>query len=314
MRPGVYAALCGGLGALQMGGAATVAGLTGAYLDGSFDLDGHTVSCALSMKSASACTAAYVSATASILLSLLLVAMQCATAEGRVGMGFCGPILSSVGFFWWIAFAASATSAASGAAHWDEPGSNLAQYRTGVLGVSWACAALFMVSFFVSAAAAAAATRARNKLSEVHASMLRASPSKRFTQPAASPPSSPAKSCKSVSSAYEPFAESPKKWVQPANPRAAHCPVTSDGHRTLLLVEGEPVPLSPNLSPMGSPLAGRSPMHSFKRSPGGSPVAGRSPLARSLTHGAGSGSVGSFSNVLLPPGMPGSQQLWGTQD
>lgn len=60
----------------QMGAAATVAGLTGAYLDGSFDLDGHAVSCALSMKSASACTAAYVSATASILLSLLLVAMQ----------------------------------------------------------------------------------------------------------------------------------------------------------------------------------------------------------------------------------------------
>lgn len=293
-----------------------MAGLTGAYLDGSFDVDGHSVSCALSMKSASACTAAYISATASILLSVLLVAMQvrsaplqpatckrclpmpasavrdglsilgfatlpllcsrllhvphplcgcpcsahlqCATAEGRVGMSFCGPMLSVVGFFWWIAFAASATSAASGAAHWDEPGSSLSQYRTGgaapacaaaaaaavewlnsagcngrhrmhavrrsvprpaalarclsltpsapahagVLAISWACAALFMVSFFVSAAAAAAAARARSKQSEAHASMLRASPSKRFVQPAASPPSSPAKSCKSFNSAY----------------------------------------------------------------------------------------------------------------
>lgn len=291
-----------------MGAAATVAGLTGAYLDGSFDVDGHSVSCALSMKSASACTAAYISATASILLSVLLVAMQCATAEGRVGMSFCGPMLSVVGFFWWIAFAASATSAASGAAHWDEPGSSLSQYRTGVLAISWACAALFMVSFFVSAAAAAAAARARSKQSEAHASMLRASPSKRFVQPAASPPSSPAKSCKSFNSAYEPFAESPKKWVQPANPRSAHCPVTSDGRRTLLLVEGEPVPLSPSLSPSSSPLAGRSPMHSFQRSPAGSPLAGRSPLARSLTHGGGSGSVGSFSHVLLPPGMARSQQ------
>ncbi|KAL4422127.1 hypothetical protein ABPG77_003412 [Micractinium sp. CCAP 211/92] len=291
-----------------MGAAATVAGLTGAHLDGSFDLDGHTVSCALSMKSASACTAAYVSATASILMSVLLVAMQCATAEGRVGFSFCGPMLSVVGFFWWIAYAASATAAASGAAHWDEPGSNLSQYRTGVLAVSWVCAVLFMVSFFVSAAAAAAAARARSKLSEAHSSVLRDSPSKRFMQPAASPPSSPAKSCKSFSSAYEPFGESPKKWVQPANPRTAHCPVTSDGRRTLLLVEGEPVPLSPNLSPSSSPLAGRSPAHSFRHSPSGSPMAGSRLLSRSLTHGGGSGSVGSFSNVLLPPTMPRSQQ------
>lgn len=58
-----------------------MAGLTGAHLDGSFDLDGHTVSCALSMKSASACTAAYVSATASILMSVLLVAMQVRYAD-----------------------------------------------------------------------------------------------------------------------------------------------------------------------------------------------------------------------------------------
>src|SRR5690349_13968268 len=57
--------------------------------------------------------------------------LQCATAEGRVGMSFCGPILSAVGFFWWIAFAASATSAAGGAAHWDQPGFSLQQYRTG---------------------------------------------------------------------------------------------------------------------------------------------------------------------------------------
>lgn len=228
----------------------------------------------------------------------------------------------------------------------------------GVLAVSWTCVVLFMVSFFVSAAAAAAASRARTKLSEAHASVLRGLPSKRFAQPAASPPGSPAKSCKSFSSAYgevgralckerfarahnhahyrraglpspctcscarylstpcqlplasnvspatpaEPFAESPKKWVQPANPRTAHCPVTSDGRRTILLLDGEPVPLSPNLSPSSSPLAGRSPAHSFRRSPDGSP------LARSLTHGGGSGSVGSFSHVLLPPGVARSQQ------
>lgn len=61
----------------------------------------------------------------------LPLSLQCATAEGRVGFSFCGPMLSVVGFFWWIAYAASATAAASGAAHWDEPGSNLSQYRTG---------------------------------------------------------------------------------------------------------------------------------------------------------------------------------------
>jgi hypothetical protein len=100
--------------------------------------------------------------------------------------------------------------------------------------------------------------------------------------------------------------------VQPPNPRiaAAHIAVTSDGLRTLLLVEGEsePVPLSPNLSPMGSPVYGRSPTHSpMHRSPAQSPTA-RSPLHRSMTgaSGASGTAVGTFSTILLPQG---SQQL-----
>jgi len=38
------------------------------------------------------------------------------------------------------------------------------------------------------------------------------------------------------------------------------------------------------------------------QSPVHSPMAARSPLHRSLTHGSGSGAVGTFSNVLLPQG------------
>lgn len=97
--------------------------------------------------------------------------------------------------------------------------------------------------------------------------------------------------------------ESPKKWAQPYSKRS-HA-VTSDGLRTLLLVGGEPVPLSaatsPSLSPVHSPTA-RSPL-------------ARSPLARALqsaTGQTGSGaSVGSFRHVLLPrvlPGPPGGAE------
>ena len=168
---------------MQMGAAAAVAALIGRFLDGAFPLDDtgdHMVSCALSMKSASACTAGYISSVVSILLSLALIALQasavgrlhggvgrwgtmlvqhcrcagqhqpnmtllaaaaaaaaaplsrlpvqCATAEGRAGMGFCGPILSAVGFFWWVAYAGSATSAAMGAGRWED---SLDSYRYG---------------------------------------------------------------------------------------------------------------------------------------------------------------------------------------
>lgn len=55
---------------------------------------------------------------------------QCATAGGRAErLAFCGPILSSVGFFWWLAYGAAATSAQAGADHWQ---TELAPYRAGV--------------------------------------------------------------------------------------------------------------------------------------------------------------------------------------
>jgi hypothetical protein len=80
----------------------------------------------------------------------------------------------------------------------------------------------------------------------------------------------------------EPFkeSESPKKWMQPANPHSTRFAVTSDGHRTLLVVGGQPVPLSPSPS--------------LTQSPSVSPKA-RSPTYRGLQSSA------SFTNVLLPP-------------
>lgn len=56
--------------------------------------------------------------------------LQCGTAEGRLSLGFCGPILSSIGFFWWLAYAAAATAAAVSASQW-ESFAYLAPYRTG---------------------------------------------------------------------------------------------------------------------------------------------------------------------------------------
>ena len=87
--------------------------------------------------------------------------------------------------------------------------------------------------------------------------------------------------------AAEPFeSDSPKKWAQPYNARSS-VTVTSDGLRTLLVVDGEPVPLSPNLSPIHSPThsPARSPVH--RSLP---PVATRGPGA------------GTFSNILLAQG------------
>ena len=116
----------------------------------------------------------------------------------------------------------------------------------------------------------------------------------------------------------DPFdADTPKKWVQPMNPRAAatHIAVTSDGLRTLLLVEGEtePVPLSPNLSPMGSPMH-RSPLASpvhrslahIATHAGAAAEPRQSPVARlqlqRLTSGSGGTAVGAFSTIVLPQG------------
>ena len=72
--------------------------------------------------------------------------------------------------------------------------------------------------------------------------------------------------------------------------------MTSDGLRTLVLMGGEPVPLSCATSPAMSPAA----------SPSQSPMA-RSPMARGnsalLQGSGGSGAVGvgTFSNVIMPP-------------
>lgn len=87
---------------------------------------------------------------------------QCATAEGRFGLGFCGPMLSLLGFFWWLVYGATATSAALGAAASD--GGALTTARTAVVALAWALMVLFMTSFLLSAAAASAAARARAKL------------------------------------------------------------------------------------------------------------------------------------------------------
>lgn len=129
---------------------------------------------------------------------------QCATAEGRFGLGFCGPILSLVGVFWWLAYGAAATSAALAAGSWD---SSLTSYRTAVVALSWALMCTFITAFFLSAAAASAAARARAKLDATlagtahpgAASAVRIDPAlaiklKRFNQPMASPPVSPSKS------------------------------------------------------------------------------------------------------------------------
>ena len=41
--------------------------------------------------------------------------VQCAAAEGRSGLGFTGPMLSALGFFWWTVYAATISSAAGSA-------------------------------------------------------------------------------------------------------------------------------------------------------------------------------------------------------
>lgn len=119
----------------QIGLAGALSGVVAGYLSGDFPLDGaeagHTVTCGLSYRGDGVCTAAFASTAVSVLLSLLILAFQCAavSADGSAPRGatFCGPILSLIGFAWWLAFGAAATSAALSAAQWD---SSLTAYRT----------------------------------------------------------------------------------------------------------------------------------------------------------------------------------------
>lgn len=114
--------------------------------------------------------------------------------------------------------------------------------------------------------------------------------------------------------------DSPKKWAQPLSKRK-HIAVTSDGLRTLLLVGGEPVPLSAATSPAHSPYSlspAQSPLSTSRIPVARSPLArsplARSPLARatsspavqrSLLQGSGGSGAGAFTTVLLPPeGLP----------
>lgn len=71
-------------------------------------------------------------------------------------------MLSLLGFFWWLVYGATATSAALGASDFDD--GSFSVYRTAVVALSWSLMILFMTSFFLSAAAASAAARARAKL------------------------------------------------------------------------------------------------------------------------------------------------------
>ncbi|KAI7839426.1 hypothetical protein COHA_006827 [Chlorella ohadii] len=311
----VWATSVCGVGVAQLALAASISGVVGAYLTGEFEVDdAHTATCGLSMHGSSVCTAAFVGTAVSVVLSLLMMAMQCAAVDGRAErLAFCGPILSAIGFFWWLAYGAAATSAQAGASHWQ---TELATYRAAVVGMSWGLMCLFIVSFFLSSASASAAARERAALEEKlagpapsskhphHAELetrlaIKMGAVKRFNQPLASQPSSPSKSSARsfASSVFDPFSESeaPKKWVQPSGGRKQWT-ITSDGLRTLVLLDGEPVPLSVASSPAASspaqsPFQGNSPAISPSHSPMArdhSPSA-RSPLSRCAS-GAGGGS------------------------
>lgn len=278
MKPIVGAAACAMLGVCQIALACAVSAVLGRYLYGSFPIPNsdYTAQCGLGMTSTSVCTAAFVSTAFTLCLCLIIIGMQCAAADGQTRYGFAGPLLSLLGFVWWAAYGAAATSAANTGNQLDP---SLTSYRTAVVAISWCTMGLFIPSFLVSAMTVSAAARASAKLTE----SLNGS-SRRFSQPA-SPPVSPCKSNKSFGSAYEPFKESdsPKKWVQPHNAHSKSFAVTSDGLRTLLVVAGQPVPLSP------SPSLTHSPSVSPTRSP-----TARSPVHHSLTPG------NSFTNILLP--------------
>ena len=62
---------------MQLALAASISGVVGAYLTGEFEADdAHTATCGLSMHGSSVCTAAFVGTAVSVVLSLLMMAMQ----------------------------------------------------------------------------------------------------------------------------------------------------------------------------------------------------------------------------------------------
>lgn len=66
-----------------------------------------------------------------ILFELFSASLQCAAADGQTRYGFAGPLLSLLGFVWWAAYGAAATSAANTGNQLDP---SLTSYRTGEAG------------------------------------------------------------------------------------------------------------------------------------------------------------------------------------
>jgi hypothetical protein len=160
-----------------------------------------------------------------------MIGMQCAAVDQQqlAKYGFCGPLLSILGFIWWLGYSVAATSAANTGNHWD---STLTPYRTGagslpapelalpmpaalvhhrqscklptrvpllfaaVVAVSWTATGVYIPVFLVCAVTVSAAARAAAKVNDT-----RSNSSRRFSQPA-SPPVSPIKSNKSFGSSY----------------------------------------------------------------------------------------------------------------
>eukprot|EP00887_Chlorella_sp_A99_P001795 scaffold19.g1795.t1 len=231
MRPVIGVVLTTLLGFLQLAVVCVISGVV-AQLDGTFSvhrLDLLTT-CALSMGAASACVYSYISTAIGIVLSLCLVGMVCATqVEGSRGMGFCGPIVSFLGFLYFTIYASIVTVSASKAEQLSSEGHGL---RQATIGLGWSAAGLYALTFFLSAATAKSTPKdgPRHGLART---LTRA----KYRQPLISPATSPKK-------AWIPMeTESPKKWHQPPNSRSKFV-VTSNGVRTLVVVAGTPTALS----------------------------------------------------------------------
>jgi hypothetical protein len=80
------------------------------------------------MTSTSVCVAGFASSAFTVVLGLIIIGMQCATAEGQTRYGFACPLLSLLGFIWWAAYGTAATSAAHTGNQLDPL---LTSYRTG---------------------------------------------------------------------------------------------------------------------------------------------------------------------------------------
>lgn len=119
--------------ALQIALACAVSAVIGAHLTGEFVIadSTYTSSCALSMQSNSICVAGYATTALTICAQLVVIGTQCAAADGQLTKyGFTGPLLSILGFIWWVGYSAAATQAANQASHWTLEAS-LDPYRTG---------------------------------------------------------------------------------------------------------------------------------------------------------------------------------------